>query len=127
MTTPTTKLVDYPQIDRALVVRTYSGRQGCMCGCIGRYCYARANLPYTDARANLPYTDEQSPTVSDSAVTRIVRKLQTSKQVEVSFMPWPERGVYQTCYLLDDPDTGRRVAAYVMTLPNVETEVRDLK
>ena len=85
-------------IDADKVVNVYSGRQGCMCGCLGKYSYASR---YQAARlvAGAVADDE----VSDRSVRVIVGKLNRNPNTKV------EDGVAWVDV------NGRRLAAYLTT------------
>ena len=85
-------------IDADKVVNVYSGRQGCMCGCLGKYSYA--SRYQADRQVAGAVADDE---VSDRSVRVIVGKLNRNPNTKV------EDGVAW------EDVNGRRLAAYLTT------------
>jgi hypothetical protein len=74
-------------IDASKVVKVYSGRQGCMCGCRGKYSYASA---HASQRPDYLEADEG---ISDRGVKLIVGKLNKDPNTKVKDgIAWVDRG-----------------------------------
>ncbi len=83
-------------INASKVYKVYSGRQGCMCGCRGKW-----TCSSTASKADREYTD-----VSDRSVKIIVGKLSRRTDVKI------EEFTDVRCYFVTDKETGRTLAAY---------------
>lgn len=64
-------------LDASKVIKVYSGRQGCMCGCRGKYSYASA---HADQRPDYVRGDEG---ISDRSVKLIVGKLNANPATKI--------------------------------------------
>ena len=84
-------------IDRSRVIKVYTGKQGCMCGCKGKYRYTSASQTEEVADSD----------VNEGMVTRVLNKVLASTNVEVI------KGFgSEVIYTVDDAETGRRFAVY---------------
>jgi hypothetical protein len=102
---------DKPIINRDHVMMVYTGKQGCMCGCKGKYKYRKAAV--AAGTANRGYEVEAGD-VNEGVVTRVLNELAKLDGVEVGEIYNREKGD-SLFYLWDDRETGRRIAVY--TLP----------
>jgi len=68
-------------LDVNKVIKVYSGRQGCMCGCRGRYSYASAFQQ--QASVERGYAVEQDE-VNDRSVKIIVGKLERDPNTKIA-------------------------------------------
>jgi len=102
---------DRPVIKREHVMMVYTGKQGCMCGCNGKYKYRKDAV--AAGKTNRGY-DVKPDEVNEGVVTRVLNELATLDNVEVGEIYSREKGD-SLFYLWDNPETGRRVAVY--TLP----------
>lgn len=60
------------------VRRVYSGKQGCMCGCIGKYFVNPLHRAEADAERGYPHEDDE---MRPHMVRRILRRLQSDPRV----------------------------------------------
>lgn len=100
-----------PSIKREHVLMVYSGKCGCMCGCLGNYRYPKtdaAGLVHLGSLRGYVIKPEE---INDAQVTRVLKKMATLDNVEVLEIYSKERGD-SLCYCWDDPETRRRVAVY---------------
>lgn len=96
--------LEAPLFDRSRVVAVYTGKQGCMCGCKGKYRYTELTRAEAGKRRGYEVGDDE---VNESVVTRVINKVLASPTVEVI------KGLCdEVIYLVDDAETGRRVAVY---------------
>lgn len=96
-----------PKIDRANVLRVYTGKQGCMCGCLGKYRATKASAEQAGADRGYPLTPDE---VNEGQVTRVLNIMATLDNVEV--MEIYGRDGDSLYYGWDDPEGNRRVAVY---------------
>lgn len=74
-------------IDASKVVKVYSGRQGCMCGCRGKYSFASKHAGQS------PDYYEADDSVSDRSVKLIVGKLNRDPATKIKDgIAWVDRG-----------------------------------
>jgi hypothetical protein len=59
------------------VFKVYSGRRGCMCGCIGNYRYASHHVEYGSKERGYGVSEDE---VSDRQVSRVVNKINANSQ-----------------------------------------------
>ena len=91
-------------IDRSRVIKVYTGKQGCMCGCKGKYRYTSAAQAEGGERRGYEVADSD---VNEGVVTRVLNKVRASANVEVI------KGLGdEVIYTVDDPETGRCLAVY---------------
>lgn len=95
-----------PKIERDHVLMVYTGRQGCMCGCLGKYRYPKANAELGKAQRGYALNPEE---LNDAQVTRVLKKMATLTNVEVGEI-YGKAGD-SLVYSWDD-DSGGRVAVY---------------
>ena len=94
-------------IDRSRVIKVYTGKQGCMCGCKGKYRYTSVS----QAAEGVADSD-----VNEGVVTRVLNKVLASTNVEVS------KGLgSEVIYTVDDAETGRRFSIYANAAAEVAT------
>jgi len=91
---------------RSRVLAVYTGKQGCMCGCKGTYRYTALTRAEAGKRRGYEVRDDE---VNESVVSRSINKVRSSDNVEVADGLGDE-----VIYIVDDPETGRRVALYVI-------------
>jgi hypothetical protein len=63
-------------VDITKIVKTYSGRIGCMCGCLGKYSYT------ADGAANYSPGYDVSDSVSERSVKIIAKKVLSNPNVQ---------------------------------------------
>lgn len=100
----TKRIESCPTIDRSRVLKVYTGKRGCMCGCEGEYRYPKAMQAEGTKRRGYSVDDDE---IDDGEVTRVVNEVSASAIVEVADTVFNE-----TVYLVDS-NTGRRMAVYV--------------
>ena len=85
-------------IDADKVVNVYSGRHGCMCGCLGKYSYASRYQAAGGSRRGYAVADDE---VSDRSVRVIVGKLNRNPNTKVEDgVAWVEvNGRWLAAYL----------------------------
>lgn len=91
---------------RSRVLCVYTGKQGCMCGCKGTYRYTALTRAEAGKRRGYEVSDGE---VNESVVSRVINKVRAAENVEVADGFGDEQ-----LYIVDDPETGRRVALYVI-------------
>ena len=67
-------------LDVNTVIKVYSGRQGCMCGCRGRYSYASAFQQQASVERGYAVEHEE---VNDRSVKIIVGKLNRNPDTKI--------------------------------------------
>lgn len=84
------------------VFRVYYGRQGCMCGCRGKYRAHPENAAYAAEEQGYPISEDE---ISARSVTRILNKLKADPRCKL-----------QSGYILvvDDDEKNRTHVAYIM-------------
>ena len=88
------------------VFATYSGRPGCMCGCMGKYSHPQAQRNFASKYRGYAVDDCE---VSDRSVKLTVKKIQA---LDYST---EEHGNGVLCHFADNPVTGRVYAVYEVT------------
>lgn len=84
-------------IQASKVIKVYSGRQGCMCGCRGKYSYASK---HADQRPSYYNADEG---VSDRSVKLMVNKLNGNPNTKVKDgIAWVDVGQRTLVAYLED-------------------------
>ena len=75
-------MMNAKDISRSLIRNVYSGRQGCMCGCRGKYVYSEAHR--AEASAVRGY-DVSADEVNEAQITRVMNivKNVSAERVEV--------------------------------------------
>lgn len=96
-----------PKIDRANVLMVYTGKQGCMCGCNGKYRYPKANRELGHTQRGYPLNDDE---VNEGTVTRVLNQLAQRADVEV--MEIYGQAGDSLFYGWDNDETGHRIAVY---------------
>lgn len=96
-----------PKIDRSNVLMVYTGKQGCMCGCNGKYRYPKANVELGKAQRGYALNPDE---VNDGQVTRVLGLMASFTNVEVGEI-YSKDGD-SLFYVWDDAETGRRIAVY---------------
>jgi hypothetical protein len=91
---------------RSRVLCVYTGKQGCMCGCKGKYRYTALTRAEAGQRRGYEVSDDE---INEGVVSRVINKVRAAENVEVADGLGDE-----VIYLLDDPETGRRVAIYAI-------------
>lgn len=99
-----TRIESRPKIDRNRVIMVYTGKQGCMCGCKGKYHYPKAMQAEGGKRRGYAVSDDE---VNERVVTRIINRISASESVEVQDTVFGE-----VVYLVDNNDTNGRIAVY---------------
>jgi hypothetical protein len=91
-------------IDRSRVIKVYTGKQGCMCGCKGKYRYTSATQDEGGARRGYEVADSD---VNEGVVTRVLNQVLAATNVAVI------KGLGdEVIYTVDNAETGRRLAIY---------------
>jgi len=98
---------DKPIIKREDVLMVYTGKNGCMCGCLGRYRYTKESSVL--AQANRGYACEAKE-INEAQVTRVLKLIATLDNVEVSEIYGKGGDSLCYCWIGTDPD--KRVAVY---------------
>lgn len=95
-----------PKIDRANVLMVYTGKRGCMCGCLGKYRYPKANAELGKRQRGYAINPEE---LNDGQVTRVLNRMATLTNVEV-FEIYGKDG--DSLYYGWEDDNGRVVCVY---------------
>ena len=62
--------------------KSYSGKPGCMCGCLGTYKVASAHREFAEDELGYKYDDNA---VNDAAVKRAFNKIMNDPNVDIDF------------------------------------------
>ncbi len=92
---------------RSRVLSVYTGKQGCMCGCKGTYRYTALTRAEAGQRRGHEVSDDE---INEGVVSRVINKVRTAENVEVI----DNSAFGEMIYIVDDPETGRRVAIYAI-------------
>ena len=108
-----------PVIKREHVLMVYSGKPGCMCGCLGNYRYPKANAELGKRQRGYEIRPEE---LNDAQVTRVLKRMATLENVEVGEIYGSDGD--SLFYLHDDAETGHRYAVYTKPgAPYVRPEI----
>lgn len=80
-------------IDISKIVKVYSGKPGCMCGCVGKYSYNPEHRDLGSERRGYDVKDEE---VSLRSVKIIAKKVLTNPDVKWDDAPNPEYAYVET-------------------------------
>lgn len=108
-----------PVIKREDVLMVYTGKRGCMCGCLGNYRYPKANAELGKRQRGYEIKPEE---LNDAQVTRVLKRMATLDNVEVSEIYGKDGD--SLYYGWEDPETHRVVCVYTKPgAPYVRPEV----
>lgn len=101
--------VKMPEFEK--VFQTYTGRPGCMCGCLGKYSVKSNHRKFADKDRGYPHNDED---INDRSVkiifNKIAKALKEGKKVTTSSRPFG----YSTNYIAYQTETRNLVAYYIV-------------
>lgn len=96
-----------PTIKRENVLMVYTGKRGCMCGCLGNYRYPKANAELGAKRRGYELRPEE---INEGQVTRVLKEMSIRTNVEV-FEIYGKDGD-SLYYGWENKETGRVVCVY---------------
>lgn len=96
-----------PKIDRAHVLMVYTGKRGCMCGCLGKYRYPKANVELGKAQRGYALNPEE---INEGQVTRVLGMMASLTDVEVGEIYGKDGDSLFYCWT--DEESGKRIAVY---------------
>lgn len=101
---------DKPVIKREDVLMVYTGKNGCMCGCLGNYRYPKTDAEGLVHLGSLRGYAIKPEEINGAQVTRVLKLMATLDGVEVSEIYG--KGGDSLVYCWIDKEANKRVAVY---------------